>query len=454
MDYTPHTRQEIEQMLETIGVGAIEELFEPIPQNVRLQRDLDLPPAMTESEVMETMAALAGLNVACDRLACFAGGGAYDHYIPAVVKALAGRSEFVTSYTPYQPELSQGVLGALFDYQSLVCELTGMEVSNAGLYDGASALTEAVGMTLSSRAGKGGEQGAGHPAVRRVVVSEALNPNYRAVLETMGPGMGYEVRTAPAPSGLTDLSDLDEADCVIVAQPNFYGCIEDLEAAGGAAHSAGASYVVHYDLLSAGVLESPGALGADVVTAEGQSLGNNLNFGGPYLGVFAARMEHVRRMPGRICGKTLDVHGKPGYVLTFQTREQHIRRERATSNVCTDQTLMAVAAAVYLSWLGPRGLEEVGLTCAARAAYAASLLCDLPDCSLRFDAPFFKEFVLKVPGPAVRVAAALGEKGHLVGPCLTGPSGELEDCLLVAVTERRTMEEIDRLAKDLAEVLA
>ena len=442
MDFTPHTPEDIEAMLSTIGVDAIGELFSAIPPAVRLGRDLRLAPPMSEAEVSGALEDLAALNRATDSLVCFAGGGAYDHYIPAVVRHLAFRAEFATSYTPYQPELSQGVLGALFEFQTMICELTGMEVANASLYDGASALVEAVNLAT------------GATGRRRVVVSGAVNPNYRAALHTAAAGSANQIVVAPAPAGTTALPDLSGAACLIVAQPNFLGCLEDLEAAAGAAHQAGAQLIVVYDPTAAGVLEAPGALGADVVVGEGQGLGNALNYGGPYLGFFATRKAHVRRVPGRIVGATVDSAGRSGFVLTLQAREQHIRREKANSNVCTNQTLMAIAATVYLSWLGPQGLVELGECCLARARYAASLAGSVPGCSLAFDAPFFKEFTLRVPASGAAVAAGLAERGYLAGPSLAVADPALADCLLVAVTERRTPEQIEGFCGALADVLA
>lgn len=442
MDYTPHTEEDIRAMLEKIGVPQISDLFAPIPPAIRLNRPLDVPPPMAESEVYELLAQLSGRNRSAEELSCFAGGGAYDHYVPAPVRHAAFRAEFQTSYTPYQPELSQGVLGALFEYQTMVCALTGMEVANASLYDGASALVEAVNLAT------------GAIGRTKVAISAAVNPNYRAVLETFGKGSGYEFVEAAAPGGTTQIPELEEVACLVVAQPNFFGCIEDLKEAAEEVHSAGALLIVSFDPLSAGILEAPGRLGADVVVGEGQSLGNDLNYGGPYLGIFATKEEHVRRVPGRIVGETLDLDGKPGYVLTLQAREQHIRRERANSNVCTNQTLMAIVATVYLSWLGPRGLEEVGMTCFKRAHHAAELLASVPGCVLAFDAPFFKEFVLRVPGDSFEVAWALAELGYLVGPPLVRLVGGMDDCLIVAVTERRTPQEIGGLAKALTDVVA
>lgn len=442
MDYTPHTARDVQEMLEVIGVDSIQGLFEPIPESLRLGRELAIPAPLSESEVLDLMGDLASRNLATDHLKCFAGGGAYDHYVPAAVRSVAYRSEFVTSYTPYQPELSQGVLGALFEYQTLVSELTGLEVSNASLYDGASALVEAVNLAVSAT------------GRNKVVLSRAINPNYLSVLETFGRAQGYRFEYGLADDGQTALPDLSESACVVIANPNFFGVLEDVAELADAAHSAGALLIVSFDPLSSGILEAQGNLGADVVTGEGQSLGNELNFGGPYLGIFATKMEHVRRVPGRIVGATVDVSGKPGFVLTLQAREQHIRREKANSNICTNQTLMAIVATVYLSWLGPRGLFELGVTCAARAAHAAEILSSVPGCSLAYDKPFFKEFVLRVPRPASEVVSALAERHFLVGPSLDILSSDLSDCLLVAVTERRTAQDIENLAKALAEVVA
>jgi glycine dehydrogenase subunit 1 len=442
MDYTPHTKEDIEQMLRTIGVATIEELFQAIPEQLRLRRPLDLPPPLAESEVFDLVAGLSRRNRSVDGLRCFAGGGAYDHYIPAPVRHLAYRSEFVTSYTPYQPELSQGVLGALFEYQTMICELTGMDVANASVYDGASALMEGVNLATAVT------------GRNDVLVSAAMNPNYRRVLETFGAGPGYRFITAPATPGTTEPGDLSQAACLLIAQPNFFGCVEDVRALAEAAHRAGALLVVSFDPLSAGVLEAPGIQGADVVTGEGQSLGNDLNFGGPYLGIFAAKMQHVRRVPGRIVGATLDVNGRDGFVLTLQAREQHIRREKANSNICTNQTLMAIVAAVYLAWLGSEGLRELGETCLRRAHYAAELLSSVSGCSLVFARPFFKEFALRVPKSADEVISALADRGYLIGPSLGAVTPDLADSLLVAVTERRTQEELEGLAKAMAEVVA
>jgi glycine dehydrogenase subunit 1 len=431
--FAPHTDAEVREMLATIGVGSLDDLFAQIPEGVRLGGRLDVPDGVSELELTRDLRALAARNRNADDLVCFAGMGAYDHYVPSVVWALAGRSEFYTSYTPYQPELSQGVLQTLFEYQSMICELTGLDVSNASLYDGPTALVEAVHMTLT-------------PERRRVLVSSGLDPRYVETLATFGRGAGYR------PESFEDAPEVtDDVACVIVQHPNMYGELEPVAERFGAATAGGARAIQVFDPLSLGVLAPPGELGADIAVAEGQSLGNHLNYGGPYLGIIAARIADVRKMPGRIVGATVDVEGTPGYVLTLQAREQHIRREKANSNICTNQTLMAIAATVYLGWLGPRGLEELGRQCASKAAYAASRLTELPGVSLLHpDAPFFKEFALRLPRPAVEVRDALLDHGFLGGVPLPGAG---QDVLLVAVTERRTREEIDGLAEAMKAVL-
>jgi glycine dehydrogenase subunit 1 len=437
MRFAPHTHDDVARMLARLGLRSLDALFDQIPEAVRLERPLRLPDGVSEVELVEDMRSLAARNRSADDLVCFAGAGAYDHYIPSVVWALAGRSEFYTSYTPYQPELSQGVLQALFEYQSMICELAALDVSNASLYDGTTALVEAVNM---ARAATGR---------RRVLVSETVDARHVAALRTYGLGAGYEPETFEAPGGRGGTPELDEdVACLIVQHPNVYGILEPARALFERARSAGARAIQVFDPLSLGVLAPPGELGADLGVAEGQVLGNHLSFGGPYLGVIAARMQDVRRMPGRIVGETVDVDGRRGYVLTLQAREQHIRRERAVSNICTNQTLMAIAAAVYLAWLGPAGLAELGELCARRAAYAAERLTELPGVELRFGgAPFFKEFALSLPRPAAEVRDALVDRGYLAGV----PVGE---ALVVAVTERRTRSQIDGLAEALREVLA
>ena len=427
-------------MLAALGLSGLDDLFDQIPTDVRVGGRLDLPDGISEMELVGQMTALAGHDRSTDDLVCFAGAGAYDHYVPSLVWALAGRSEFQTSYTPYQPELSQGVLQVLFEFQSMICELTALEVSNASLYDGATALAEAV--TMSRGAGRG-----------RVLVSAGVDPRYVETLRTYGRGAGYEPQ-------LFDLQDgrggapvfTPDVAAIVVQHPNRLGILEPVRGLFGEARDWGARTIQVFDPLSLGVLSPPGELGADIAVGEGQSLGNHLNFGGPYLGLIAARLDDVRRMPGRIVGETLDVDGTTGYVLTLQAREQHIRRAKANSNVCTNQTLMAIAATVYMSWLGPQGLAELGRQCASKAAYAAQRLCEVDGVELLHpDAPFFKEFALRLPRPAEDVRDALVERGILAGVPLEDADGH---ALLVALTERRTRRQIDALASAMGEVLS
>ena len=441
MRFAPHTDDDVTQMLATIGVASLDDLFEEIPTALRLEGALDLPGGVSEQEILEDLGNLARADRSVEDLVCFAGAGAYDHFVPSVVWALAGRSEFFTSYTPYQPELSQGVLQTLFEFQSMVCELTELDVSNASLYDGATALVEAVNM---ARAG----------GRHRVLVAGGVDPRLVATLRTYGAGSGYvpEVLQAPAGWGGAPAELGPDVAAVVVQHPNVFGILEDVSSFAELARGGGAELIQVFDPTSLGVLAPPGALGADIAVAEGQSLGNHLNFGGPYLGILAARMAHVRKMPGRIVGETLDMDGEPGYVLTLQAREQHIRREKATSNICTNQTLMAIAATIHLAWLGPEGLAELGRRCAAKAAYAFSALTAVPGVRAAFpDAPFFKEFAIRVPGDAAGVRDALVDRGFLAGVPApwAGP-----DVLLVAVTERRSRAQIDALAAALGEVVA
>jgi glycine dehydrogenase subunit 1 len=426
-------------MLAALGLASLDDLFAQVPEGVRLDRPLDMPDGVSEMEIVADLRALAARNRHADELVCFAGAGAYDHYVPSIVWALAGRSELFTAYTPYQPELSQGVLQILFEYQSMICELTGLGVSNASLYDGASALVEAVNMARTPERG-------------RVLVADTVDPRYLETLRTYGRGAGYEPEPIEARDGRAVTPSVGgDVACLIVQHPNVYGVLEPVRELSAAAAAAGARTIQVFDPLSLGVLAPPGELGVDIAVAEGQGLGNHLSYGGPYLGILAAGLDDVRRMPGRIVGETFDVDGRVGYVLTLQAREQHIRRERANSNICTNQTLMAIAATVYLGWLGPEGLIELGRQCRSRAAYAAERLTSIPGVDLLFpDAPFFKEFALRLPRGAEDVRDALVAHGILAG--VPAPWAG-EDVLLVAVTERRDRGEIDRFADALAEVL-
>ncbi len=447
MSYQPQTDSDVRRMLEALGLTDVEQLFEPIPDELRAPTDLDLPRPHAEQEVAAELALLAARNRHLDELTCFLGAGVYDHYVPAAVWYLAGRGEFATSYTPYQPEASQGVLQALFEYQTLISELTGLEVSNASLYDGASAVAEAAMMAIG--------------ATRRheLLVSAALAPRVRELLETYSRGLDVKLVEVGAADGSTDLEEArGKADsgtaALVVGQPNFYGVVEDVAAAAEVAHAVGARLVVTFDPLSAGLLAPPGRLGADIVVGEGQALGNHPNFGGPAFGFLACSAADVRRLPGRLVGETVDTHGRRGFVLTLQAREQHIRREKATSNICTNQTLNAVAAAVYLSWLGPQGLDDVGRLCLRAARYAADRLTALPGVRLAFpEQPFFKEFVVRLPADPAEVCRRLTGHGLLAGLPLAGLVPGLEDGLLVAVTERRGKADVDRLADAMGRVL-
>ncbi|MDR5682546.1 MAG: aminomethyl-transferring glycine dehydrogenase subunit GcvPA [Armatimonadota bacterium] len=446
MRYIPTTPEQREHMLRTIGVETIEELFTDIPAEVRLDRPLALRPALSDPEVLTALRALAERNGHADRLVCFLGAGAYDHFVPPAVWQLAGRGEFLTAYTPYQAELMQGELQAAYEYQTMVCELLAMDVANASMYDGASALAEAAVMArdLARR--------------DRVVVSRAVHPEYRKVLRTYTEPLGIRIDEIGHTRGVTTTEDVRRAldtaaAAVIVQHPNFFGCLEDVQAMGEAAHSVGALLIVATaDPLAFGLLRPPGALGADIVAAEGQPLGNHLNFGGPYLGIIATRREFVRRMPGRLVGATTDADGRRGFVLTLQTREQHIRRERATSNICTNEALNALAAAIYLSLMGPDGVRRVAESCARKAHYLRRRIAALDGFAIAFQAPTFHEFVVRTPRPADTVARALLREGFLGGLPLGSLYRGMRNHLLVSVTESRTREEMDRFVDALGRV--
>jgi glycine dehydrogenase subunit 1 len=440
MPYLSNTPDDQCAMLATIGARSIDELFEMVPADLRLDRPLNLPPALTEMELTAHMAQLAGKNVSAGQAVCFLGGGSYDHFIPAVVDAIASRSEFYTSYTPYQAEASQGNLQAFFEYQTLIARLTGMDVSNASLYDGGSAAAEAVSMCL------------GATGRRRVVTAASVHPEYRQILHTHFDHLGVELVTVPAPLGAVAIEALaaavnDQTACVLIQQPNFFGCLEDVEQIGQIARQAGAQYVVSADPISLGLLTRPGDYGADVVVAEGQALGSPMAFGGPYLGIIACREHLVRRMPGRIAGQTTDRHGRRCWVLTLQTREQHIRREKATSNICTNQGLYALRATVYLSLMGPHGMREVAELCLRKSRYAAEALTAGDRLTPAFDRPTFKEFVVRDKrGEVQSLLADASGAGFFAGVALGRWYPELADCFMVAVTEKRTKAEIDALA--------
>jgi glycine dehydrogenase subunit 1 len=451
--FVPHTDAEMAEMLASIGLSSLDQLFAAVPAALRLASGLDLADGLSEPDVLDRIDHLAARNRPAGRdLVCFAGAGAYDHDIPSVVNALAFRSEFVTSYTPYQAEVAQGVLQALFEYQTLVTRLTGMEVANASLYDGASACVEAVNLSVAAT---------GRPGVW---VSRGVHPHWREVMATFAAGSGHELRTVdlgadgrtawPATPG--GGGDGTEAPGVLVLQqPNYLGCLEDVAAAVAEARAVGAHVVVAADPVSLGLLKPPGDFGVDVVVGEGQPFGTPLSFGGPYLGLFACRREHVRRLPGRLVGETVDVEGRRAYVTTLRTREQDIRRERASSNVCTNQTLIAVAFAVHLAWLGTAGLRELALRCARGTRYAREALLDLDGVEPLVDGPVLREFALRLPAPAAVVVERMAEEGFLAGVPLGDEYGadDTHGRLLVAVTERRTRAQIDAYVAALDKVI-
>jgi len=437
------TEEDRVAMLETIGVSSLEELFRDIPQSVRFEGALELEPALSEPELVVHLSELAARNVHTGRELSFLGAGIYDHYVPAVVDAILQRGEFLTAYTPYQPEMSQGVLQAIFEYQTAICELTGMDVSNASGYDGTTVAADACYV-------------AKHATGRsKVVLAESMNPQVRQVVKTYAPGFGLEVVEVPHRNGVTDPDELGsaahDAACVIFQQPNFFGCLEPAPDLATAANDAEALPIAHVDPISLGVLEAPGNYGCALAIGEGQAAGNYLSYGGPHYGFIAARADFIRRMPGRIIGETTDLAGQRGYVLTLQTREQHIRREKATSNITTNQTLLALAGLVYLSWLGPQGLREVGETCLALAEYAKERI-GLG--TVFSDQATFKEFGISVGRPAHEVVRAARAKGVHPGYALARDYEGMDDALLVCVTEKRTPADIDRLAEVLNDVLS
>jgi len=427
-------------MLGDIGLSTVADLFAMVPAELRLDHGLDLPAGLSEPDVIDEFEHLAGANREVGRdLVCFAGGGAYDHDIPAVVAALAFRSEFVTAYTPYQPEVAQGVLQALFEYQTMVCRLFGMDVANASLYDGAAACVEGVNLAAAA---------AGRP---EVWVSAGVHPHWRSVLATLAAGSGHLIVDVPLRQGVTAWPSEGSAGALVMAQPNYLGCIEDVAAARRAADGAGAMLVVGSDPVACGLLRRPGDDGADVVVGEGQPFGTPLSFGGPYLGLFACRSEHVRRLPGRLVGETVDAEGRRCYVTTLRTREQDIRREKASSNVCTNQTLMAVAFLVHLAWLGTAGLRELALRCARGTRYTREALLSLDGVTALCDAAVLREFAVCTSVDASVVVNRMAEEGFLAGIPLDDEYGR--NALLVSVTEKRTRSEIDAYVAAMAKVL-
>jgi glycine dehydrogenase subunit 1 len=439
--FVPHTDAEIDEMLARLGLSSLDELFNVVPEALRLTRPLDMPAGMGEPDVAAEFGRLAGANATGSDLVCFAGGGAYDHEVPAAVRRVGFRSEFVTAYTPYQPEVAQGVLQALFEYQTLVSRLAGLPIANASLYDGATALVEAGNLATA--------------ATRRSTlwVSQGVSPRWREVLRTFAVGTGHAVVDVPLVDGRTSFDGVggEPPAAVVVASPNYLGCLEDISAARRVADETGALLVVCVDPVSAGLLRTAGSQGADVVVGEGQPLGTPLSFGGPYLGLFACDLEHVRRVPGRLVGETVDVDGRRAYVTTLRTREQDIRREKATSNVCTNQTLIAVACALQLSWLGTTGLRELALRCARGTRFTREALLAVDGVEPVTAAATLREFAVRLPVDPEVAVERMAEEGFLAGIPLEPEYGE--NGLLVAVTERRTRAEIEAYADALQKVV-
>jgi glycine dehydrogenase subunit 1 len=444
MPFIANTDEQRQEMLAAIGLSNLDELFQAIPPELRCDEP-DLPEGLTEQEARRRLAELADQN-RTDMIS-FLGGGIYDHFIPSAVEAVVYRSEFYTSYTPYQPEVSQGTLQAIFEFQSAICRLTDMEVANASLYDGGTALYEAMMMALRiTRRNK-------------VIVDDSVSPIYRTIIRSYTRNLGIELVETPSRRGAPDRDLIassidDETAAVIVQTPTFFGRIDDVSDLSAMAHERGALLVASVYPISLGILKTPGAMGADIVTGEGQSLGMPISFGGPYLGFMATRKKYVRKMPGRIVGRAHDAEGREGFVLTLQAREQHIRREKATSNICTNQGLCALTAVTYLTMLGKQGLPELARTCADRAYYAQQRLLQVPGVTLRFPgAWYFNEFVLELPLPVDRVIRQLFLRNIAAGFPLVRYWPEMDRCLMVAVTEKRTKQEIDLLAHLLETIL-
>ena len=443
--YIPHTDADRKSMLEKIGFNSIEELFTDVPNEHRFP-DLNLPDPLSEMEAAEELNILSNSNETVKDLTSFLGAGAYHHYIPAAVDSILRRGEFYTAYTPYQPEISQGTLRAIFDYQSLIAALTGMEVSNASHYDGATSAAEAINMALANFRGKR----------NKVILSPALHPQYRKTIHTYTTGsesqiLGEQIDPQSGPEDLIPLID-DETALVFVQYPDFFGRIYDFQNLASAVHEKGALFAVSVNPIALGLLIPPGDFGADIVTGEGQPLGIPLSFGGPYLGFFATKTQYVRKMAGRLVGETVDSRGQRAYVLTLSAREQHIRREKATSNICTNQALMALAAAVYLSLLGKNGLQQVADLCYQKAHYAAECLSEIPGFELWSDKEFFNEFVIRCPRPVNEINSYLLGKDIIGGYDLSENFSDMEDCMLVAVTEMNSRDDIDNFIDALKEI--
>ncbi len=448
MSYVPNTRQEQQAMLEHMELSSIEDLLETVPDNVRLDRPLALPPARSEPDLKRLLNTMAARNKNLDTTISFLGAGTYDHAIPSIVPHLQRRSEFVTSYTPYQPEVSQGMLQAIYEFQTMVCQITGLDIANASLYDGSTALVEAVLLAL----GPGGRG--------EVVISAGVDPQYRRVLQTYAFARGFEIKEVPVYNGVTSLEDLDAAvspttAAVVIQQPNFFGCVENVHSIEAITHKGKALFVTSItEPASLGILTPPGSYGADIAVGEMMSFGNTMSYGAPALGFMAAKQKFMRLLPGRLVGQTIEEGGskQTGYVLTLQTREQHIRRERATSNICTNQSLLAVGATIFLAALGKQGFREMSELCLQKAHYAHRQITAIPGFTAAFSSPFFDEFVIKTPVSADRLQQHFAQAAILGGYPLDKSYVGMKNAMLFCVTETRTKEDIDLLVNVLKEV--
>ena len=445
MVYIPNTDADRAAMLKAVGAGSFEELLSPIPEDIRFSGTIQIPSGLSEFEVIKQMKGLARRNISIDEYISFIGGGAYDHFIPSAVGEILSRPEYYTAYTPYQAEVSQGTLQTIYEYQTMIAELTGMDIANASMYDGGSATAEAILMACDKTRRS------------KVILAPGIHPYYSKIMETYCGGQEVEIVTLSESHGGINLDDLTGSldksiGAVVVQYPNFFGCIEDYREVAEHAHNAGAMVIAIVDPIALGLLSPPGEWGADIVTAEGQSLGIGLNLGGPYLGIFACTSALLRRLPGRLIGRTVDKKGKRGFVMTLQTREQHIRRDKATSNICTNQGLMALAATVYLSLMGKQGIREVASLCLQKSHYLAGRLQEVPGIKLAFPKPFFKEFTIILDaGKAKKLLETLPERGFLPGISLE-PFG-YRDHLLIAVTEKRTKKELDSFVEAVRKIL-
>lgn len=443
MPFIPNTDEDRRKMLERIGVSDFASLLKDIPEELKLKSLLDIPEPLSEMDVRKVAQSLSRKNAGQESVVSFMGAGVYDHYIPSTVDKIISRSEYYTAYTPYQPEVSQGTLQVIYEYQSMICELTSMEVSNASMYDGASALAEAalMGRSINGR--------------KEIMVASTIHPRYRSAIKTYLHHLCCLIQI-PQENGVADMNFVsdkanDNTCAIVVQQPNFFGCLEDVFEMAKMAHDVGAVLISCVDPISLGVITPPGDYGADIVVGEGQPLGLPSSFGGPFLGIFASKNEHVRKMPGRIGARTTDTDGQEGFVLTLQTREQHIRRERATSNICTNEALCALASCVYLALMGRKGVSDVARLCAEKSHYLAGRMSELDGFHLAYTAPFFKEFVVKCPDRPEKIVASLAKKGFIPGVPLGRFDSSLSDMLVLAVTEKRTRQEMDSLVSLLEE---